>query len=145
MAQRWLFAAIGITAMLISGCSFGKTTHTTITHSAPAPPSSSSSASSTSAAAPSSTESTTTETAPVTQLDSSQCVEVTGANVDLLTASDKDAARKAADTLEGYNPPPSVKAAIEHFVTTGGAHFDDPDYTKNNQTLDTWVKQVCPT
>jgi hypothetical protein len=142
MAQRWLFAAIGITAMLISGCSFGKTTHTTITHSAPAL---SSSAPSTSAAAPSSqSTTTTTETAPVTQLDSNQCVEVTGANVDLLTASDKDAARKAADTLEGYNPPSSVKAAIEHFVTTGGAHFDDPDYTKNNQTLDAWVKQVCP-
>ncbi|SRR5271166_3473779 len=141
MAQRWVLAAIGVTAMLISGCSFGKTTHTTITHSAPT---SSTSSSSTSAAAPSS-QSTTTETAPVTQLDSSQCVDVTGANVDLLTASDKDAARKAADTLEGYNPPSSVKAAIEHFVTTGGAHFDDPDYTKNNQTLDAWVKQVCPT
>ncbi|MGB9306117.1 MAG: hypothetical protein ACLPXZ_27890 [Mycobacterium sp.] len=143
MAQRWLFAAIGVTAMLISGCSFGKTTHTTITHSAPVSPGSSSSSSSTAAAPPS--QSTTTETAPVTQLDSSQCVDVTGANVDLLTASDKDAARKAADTLEGYNPPSSVKAAIEHFVTTGGAHFDDPDYTKNNQTLDAWVKQVCPT
>jgi hypothetical protein len=143
MAQRWLFAAIGVSAMLISGCSFGKTTHTTITHSAPA---SSSSSSSTSAAAPSSsTESSATETAPVTQLDSSQCADVTGANVDLLTASDKDAARKAADTLERYNPPSSVKDAIEHFVTTGGAHFDDPDYTKNNQTLDAWVKQVCPT
>jgi hypothetical protein len=142
MAQRRLFAAIGITAMLISGCSFGKTTHTTITHSAPAP----SGSSSTSAAAPSSTstESSTTETAPVTPLDSSQCVEVTGANVDLLTASDKDAARKAADTLEGYSPPSSVKAAIEHFVTTGGAHFDDPDYTKNQALLDGWVKQVCP-
>lgn len=70
---------------------------------------------------------------------------VTGANVDLLTASDKDAVRKAAGTLEKYNPPPAVKGAIEHFVTAGGAHFDDPDYTSNNKLLDTWVKQVCPT
>jgi len=30
-------------------------------------------------------------------------------------------------------------------VTTGGAHFDDPDYTKNNKVLDNWVKQVCST
>jgi hypothetical protein len=44
--------------------------------------------------------------------------------------------RKAADTLERYNPPGSVKDAIEHFVTAGGAHFDDPDYTKNNKVLD---------
>ncbi|MBI2702875.1 MAG: hypothetical protein CK429_24215 [Mycobacterium sp.] len=72
-------------------------------------------------------------------------MDVTGANLDLLTASDKDAARKAADTLERYNPPSSVKSAIEHFVTTGGAHFDDPDYTKNNEIVKSWVDQVCPT
>jgi hypothetical protein len=62
-----------------------------------------------------------------------------------LTANDKDGARKAATTLENYNPPGQVKDAIEHFVTTGGAHFDDPDYTKNHNTVDGWVKQVCPT
>ena len=65
--------------------------------------------------------------------------------MDLLASSDKDAARKAADTLEGYHPPTSVKTAIEHFVTTGGAHFDDPDYTKNHKILDDWVKKLCPT
>jgi hypothetical protein len=108
-------------------------------------PSTSTSASAGATSSGTSTATSTTETAPVTQLDSSQCVDVTGANLDLLTASDKDAARKAADTLEQYNPPGSVKAAIEHFVTTGGAHFDDPDYTKNNKILDDWVKQVCPT
>jgi hypothetical protein len=70
---------------------------------------------------------------------------VSGANVDLLASSDKDAARKAADTLEKYNPPANVKEAIEHFVTTGGAHFDDPDYTKYNKVLSGWVKGVCPT
>jgi hypothetical protein len=65
--------------------------------------------------------------------------------VDLLAASDKDAARNAADTLENYHPPTSVKNAIENFVSTGGAHFDDPDYTKNHEILDEWVKAVCPT
>ncbi|MEZ0352189.1 hypothetical protein [Mycobacterium sp. pR1184] len=47
--------------------------------------------------------------------------------------------------MEKYNPPAKVKDAIEHFVTTGGAHFDDPDYTKNNKLVSDWVKGVCPT
>ncbi len=118
MSTRWLFAVVAISATLMTGCS-GKTT-TTSSSASPAP-------SSKTSAAASSTETSATATAPVTPLDSSQCVTVDGANSDLLTASDKDAARKAADALEGYNPPASVKSAIEHFVGTGGAHFDDPD------------------
>lgn len=137
MRKRWWFAAVVVTTTVMTGCSSGKTT---VVHSSGA----SSSATSTSAAA-SSSEATSTESAPVTTLDSSQCVEITGANLDLLTATDRDAARKAADTLERYNPPASVKSAIEHFVTTGGTHFDDPDYPKNNQTVKSWVDQVCPT
>ncbi|MFV8315555.1 hypothetical protein [Mycobacterium sp. 23] len=138
MGKRWWIAAVAIAATVLSGCSSGKTT---VVHSSGA----GSSAKSTSPAASSSSEATTTASAPVSTLDSSQCVDVTGANLDLLTASDKDAARKAADTLERYNPPSSVKSAIEHFVSTGGAHFDDPDYTKNNQIVKSWVDQVCPT
>ena len=137
MAKRWLFAGVVIAATLITGCSTSKTT---TVH----PVSGSPGKSSTSAAATSS-EASPTQSTPVATLDSSQCVEVSGANLDLLTASDKDAARKAADTLEGYNPPSKVKDAIEHFVTTGGAHFDDPDYTKNNKLVKDWVEQVCPT
>jgi hypothetical protein len=136
MATRWLFAAALVGATLITGCSSGKTTTaSTATHPA----------SSGKSSAAASSEPSATETAPVTPLDTSQCVDVAGANVDLLAASDKDAARKAADTLENYNPPTSVKNAIEHFVSTGGAHFDDPDYTKNHKILDEWVKAVCPT
>jgi hypothetical protein len=138
MAQRWLFAAIVVTAALMTGCSSSKTipVASNTSHST--------SNKSTSSAATSSGTSST-EAAPASQLDTSQCVDVTGANADLLSANDKDAARKAADTLEGYNPPSQVKDAIEHFVTTGGAHFDDPDFTKDNKILDGWVKQVCPT
>lgn len=140
MTRRWLFMALVVATALMAGCSSSKTTS-----SAPSPSASSRSTSTATTSAPAATSDTTSETAPVSAtLDSSQCVDVTGANVDLLTASDKDAARKAADTLERYNPPASVKDAIEHFVTTGGAHFDDPDYTKNNKALDGWVKQVCP-
>ena len=135
MSTRWLFAAVAISATLMTGCSSGKTT-TASTSASPAP------SSKTSAAA--SSETSATETAPVTPLDSSQCVTVDGANSDLLTASDKDAARKAADTLESYNPPASVKSAIEHFVGTGGAHFDDPDYTKNQKAIKDWVAALCP-
>lgn len=139
MGKRWWIAAVAIAATVLTGCSSGKTT---VVHSSGA---SSPGKSTSPAASSSSSEATTTESAPVSTLDSSQCVDVTGANLDLLTASDKDAARKAADTLERYNPPSSVKSAIEHFVSTGGAHFDDPDYTKNNQIVKSWVDQVCPT
>jgi hypothetical protein len=135
MSTSWLFAVVAISATLMTGCS-GKTT-TTSSSASPAP-------SSKTSAAASSTETSATATAPVTPLDSSQCVTVDGANSDLLTASDKDAARKAADTLEGYNPPASVKSAIEHFVGTGGAHFDDPDYTKNQKAIKDWVAALCP-
>ncbi len=140
MAQRWFFATIAVMAALMTGCAGGKTTPAASTTSQSA-------GKSTSAATSGATSSTTTsaEAAPASQLDTSQCVDVAGANADLLAANDKDAARKAADTLEGYDPPAPVKAAIEHFVTTGGAHFDDPDYTKNNKTLSGWVSQVCPT
>jgi hypothetical protein len=137
MARRWCFAAIVVTAALITGCSGGKSNPA-------APPTTPSGSKSTSSATASSATSSA-EAAPASQLDTSQCVDVTGANADLLAANDKDAARKAADTLEGYNPPAQVKDAIEHFVNTGGAHFDDPDYTKNNKVLDNWIKQVCPT
>jgi hypothetical protein len=71
-------------------------------------------------------------------------MDVTGANLDLATATNHDAARKAADTFEKYDPPADVKAAVEHFVGTNGAQFDDPDYDKYNKLIDGWVKQVCP-
>jgi hypothetical protein len=136
MTRRWLLAVI-LAAALVSGCSFSSKT----TSSSGSPNKGSTSASGTSG----SPSSESTAAAPPSTLDSSQCVDVTGANVDLLAASDKDAARKAADTLERYNPPANVKDAIEHFVGTGGAHFDDPDYSKYNKVLDGWVKGVCPT
>lgn len=140
MMRRWLIAALVLAAALMAGCSSSKP--------ASSPASSATSSRSTSTATSSSSAAssdTSSANAPaVATLDSSQCVDVTGANVDLLAASDKDAARKAADTLERYNPPASVKDAIEHFASVGGAHFDDPDYTKNNKLVDGWVKQVCP-
>jgi hypothetical protein len=137
MTQRWWFATIVVTAALMAGCSGGKSTTS-------APSSAQAGSQSTSAAATSS-ETGSIETAPASQLDTNQCLDVTGANADLLAANDKDAARKAADTMEKYDPPAKVKDAIEHFVTTGGGHFDDPDFTKNHKLITDWVNQVCPT
>ena len=42
-------------------------------------------------------------------------------------------------------PPPKAKDAIEHFVETGGAQFDDADYSKFYDALKAWVHEVCPT
>jgi hypothetical protein len=136
MTARLLVAATLVAGVALTGCSSGSKTTTS---------SASATKSASSASASSSSSSTETQAAPSTTLDISQCVDVTGANADLLTASDKDGVRKAADTLEKYNPPSNVKDAIEHFVTTGGAHFDDPDYTKNNKLVSDWVKGICPT
>jgi hypothetical protein len=69
---------------------------------------------------------------------------VTEGNLDLSVAGSKAEARTAADTLEGFNPPDDVKAAIEHFVSTDGAQFDDPDYSKDDDLIQKWVHQLCP-
>ena len=69
---------------------------------------------------------------------------MTSASLGLLIASSADEARKAADTLEKFNPPAKAKAAIDHFVSTGGAQITDPDYDKNNDAVTTWVHQLCP-
>ena len=79
------------------------------------------------------------------QLDGEACVEVTGANLDLAVASNAEDARVAADTLDKYEPPRSVQDAIEHFVESGGAQFDDPSFNEYNDAIEKWVHQVCPT
>ena len=131
MPNRRSLTAVLVGVTLIAGCSSGKTTGAAGT-------------SATSHTASSGNGTSVTATAPVAPLNSRQCADVNDANVDLLAASDQDGARRAANTIEGYNPPTSVKSAIEHFVSAGGAHFDDPDYPKNYKVLDDWVKQVCP-
>jgi hypothetical protein len=78
------------------------------------------------------------------RLDGSSCVEITQANVDLATATNADAARKAGDAFEKYDLPAPVKEAVEHFVGTRGAQFDDPQYDKYNNAIEGWIKQVCP-
>jgi hypothetical protein len=139
MPYRVLLTAVVATALLASGCSSSKpsvpSTVVTGTKTSTAQAS----------ASPSAEETTTTEEpAAGAKLDADACMDVTGANLDLATATNHDAARKAADTFEKYDPPADVKDAIEHFVETNGAQVGDPDYDKDNKQIDDWVKQVCP-
>jgi hypothetical protein len=134
--QRLVLTAVVATAVLASGCSSSKPSVPT--------PAKSSSAQATASAPATAEETTRTDAAPAEKLDVNACADVTGANLDLATASNADDARKAGDAFEKYDLPADVKDAVEHFVETNGAQFDDPDYDKYNKTIDAWVKLVCP-
>jgi hypothetical protein len=136
-----LIAAVAA-AVFASGCSNDKSA----TPSSAEPTSASQSAQTSAATAAPAVTSPAEEpaAAPVATLDGSSCVDITGANLDLAVATNTDAARAAADKFAKYHPPADVTAAVEHFVSTGGAQFDDPDYDRYNSVIDNWVKQVCP-
>lgn len=142
MRCRFLLTAIVATTLVASGCSGGKPAPQSTAKSPAA--SATTQTSETGAAAPAQTPPAEAPAPAGDQLDANACVEITGANLDLAVATNKDDARKAADTFEKYNPPDDVRTAIEHFAGTGGAQFDDPDYDKYNSLIDNWVKQVCP-
>lgn len=131
---RWMMVAIASVALVVAGCSTTKPTIPTPAASKPSP----------SVASPSPQPSSPETAAASEPLDGSACVEITQANLDLAVASDADAAHKSGDAFEKYDLPAPVKEAVEHFVGTGGAQFDDPDYDKYNNAIESWVKQVCP-
>ncbi|MCW2630175.1 hypothetical protein [Mycobacterium sp.] len=139
MPYRVLLTAVVATAILASGCSSSKP-------SIPNPVVSGTKSSTAQASASRSAEETTAAQEPAAgaKLDADACLAVTGANLDLATATNHDDARKAGETFEKYDLPADVKTAVEHFVGTNGAQFDDPDYDKYNKQIDGWVKQVCP-
>lgn len=144
MPYRIVLSVVAATAVLAAGCSSNKP-------SVPSHPSTTKSSTAQASASPSAEQTASPgETTPgedqgsAAKLDGDSCVAVTGANLDLATATNHDAARKAADTFEKYDLPSDVKDAVEHFVDTNGAQFDDPDYDKYNKLIDGWVKQVCP-
>lgn len=136
MLKLRFLAAAGVAALVLAGCSSPKVTIR--------PPTSTTN---TSTAAAQSTESSPEPPADDsggTRLDGEACLAITQANLDLSAASNAQDARTAADILEKYSPSPSAQDAIEHFVQTGGAQFDDPSYKASNDALDKWVHQVCP-
>ena len=115
MSRLWVIVAGLSAALVVSGCSSDDKS-----------PGGSSSASS------------------VEPIGTSDCVDLTSANLGLFVATTKEDAQKAADTLLKYNPPATAKAGIDHFVGTGGAQITDPDYDKNNEAVTNWVHQLCP-
>lgn len=130
---RWTVVAMMSATLIVSGCSAAK----------PSVPTPAATKPSSSAAAPSQDSSSPAADA-AEPLGSDACVEITQANLDLATASDQDAARKAGAAFEKYDLPEPVKDAVDHFVGTGGAQFDDPQYDKYNNAIEGWIKQVCP-
>jgi PBP1b-binding outer membrane lipoprotein LpoB len=136
MSHRWIVTVVAASALLLAGCGGSKPT----TNS----PSSASSSDKSSSAESTTAEASAPEAAPQAPLDPSACTDVTGANLDLAVAKNTEDAKKAADVFAKYNPPPDVQEAIDHFVSTEGAQFDDPDYDKFNSRIDEWVKVVCP-
>jgi len=134
--NRLILAAVVATAVLASGCSSSKPSVPTPTKTTSAQASATKSATA--------EETTPADAPPAEKLDVHACADVTAANLDLAVASTAEDARKAGDAFEQYDLPADVKDAVEHFVGTNGAQFDDPDYDKYNKTIDDWVKQVCP-
>ena len=76
--------------------------------------------------------------------DESTCYDLGTAKDNLMIATKAENARKNADTLEKYDPPDTVKSAIEHFVTTVGAQPSDPDLDAQRTLIANWLKQICP-
>ena len=76
--------------------------------------------------------------------DETTCLNISFAKDMLMMSTTPQTARGYADELEKYNPPDTVRAAIEHFVTTGGASFGDPDNKTYDLPIATWLKQMCP-
>jgi hypothetical protein len=136
MPNTRLVAVAGAAALVLAGCSSPKITIT--------PPTSVTNTSAVAAQPTESSSAPTVDEAGGTRLDGEGCVAVTQANLDLTAASNTQDARSAADILEKYTPSASARDAIEHFVQTGGAQFDDPGYKRFNDALDSWVHQVCP-
>jgi hypothetical protein len=138
MSHRRALAVVTASVLLLAGCGGGKVTVT----SSSAKPSASTSAAQSSDSTP--TEQSPGDAQPGATLDPSACTDITGANLDLAVATNAEDAQKAADVFAKYNPPADVQDAINHFVSTHGAQFDDPDFDKYNKLIDEWVKGVCP-
>jgi hypothetical protein len=133
MSHRLSCAAVAVFALLGSGCSSNEPTITDTPDTTTA----------SEAAAPPNVPSKEAD-APLPTLDRDACVDVTAANLDLAVANNSEDAQRPADVFGRYNPPASVREAIDHFVETGGVQYDDPDYDEYNDRIDAWVKAVCP-
>ena len=78
------------------------------------------------------------------QLNGGDCLKLTGATLNLVSGGNSDDTRKAADTIEGFNPPDNVREAVEHFASTGGLQQSDPKKNDYSKSINNWVEKVCP-
>jgi hypothetical protein len=78
------------------------------------------------------------------QLNGGDCLKLTGATLNVVSGASAEDSRKAAETIEGFNPPDDVRAAVEHFVSTGGLRQSDPQKNTLSKTINNWVEKVCP-
>jgi len=140
--NRFTVAGMVAIAAITAGCSSG-TSPSGSTSSQP--PSASSSGAQTSSPTPTSSQLTTPPSAQGGSFDESTCLDISFAKDNLMVAGNPGDARRYADTLEKYGPPDPVKAAIEHFVTTGGVQPNDADLDANRNLITDWLKQICPT
>ena len=118
MLIRPLLVGVAASAVLLVGCSKGPT----VTHVTPKPEASSS-ASSASTSASETAEAAESASGP---LGPDECVEVTGARLDIILAGNAEEATPPADTLKKYGPPPTVVEAIDHFVETAASSSTTP-------------------
>jgi hypothetical protein len=138
-------AAAAAALLLIAGCSG----HTYPTHPTSTPPDTPSTSQTPAAAAPTPPPGAPTRPAAPPppgpgQLSGGDCLKLTGATLNLVSGVNSDDSRKAGDTIEGFNPPDDVHAAVEHFVSTGGLQQTDPQKNALSRTINNWVEKVCP-
>lgn len=149
-SRHRLGGAAALTALLlIAGCSGNKfPTHPTST-----PPDTPSAGQTPAAAAPTppaaAPSGSATRPAPPPppgpgQLSGGDCLKLTGATLNLVSGADAEENRKAGETITGFNPPDDVRAAVEHFVSTGGLQQADPQKNAMSKTINNWVEKVCP-
>lgn len=134
---RTTCAALAAIAMVTAGCSNDSSSSASSSAQSPTP-------SSQPPAAPASPTTPVSTSVPAQSFDQPTCLDISFAKDNLMVANNPEKAREYADTLEKYGPPDTVKAAIEHFVTTGGAQPNDADLNSNRDLITNWIKQACP-
>jgi hypothetical protein len=127
-----------IAVLLMAGCSSNKTESPASTTAE------ATSAQATSAEAPAPKAAEPQPDMSAEPLPPGGCADVNIANGSLIANGDPAANRSGADTMLKYNPPPAVADAINHFVQVGGLKADDPDWQKNSDLIEQWIKAACP-
>lgn len=129
--KRWIILGSLIVAVTLVGCSKDEPKAST--------PTTSVSASSRDGDSPTSTRDGGTTTAT---LSLSDCLDVSKANLGLLSGAEEDAAK-----IKSFDPPDEVKGAVDVLVANGGISVDgsnQDDAVAAADTVANWVSDACP-